>query len=102
MQEPRIEFPCDYPIKVIGEASPEFVSKVLRIVGRYDATISPDIVSDKVSDKVSAKVSAKVSEKASRNGNYTSVTIRFRATGEAQIKQLFADLQQYKAVHLVL
>ncbi|MDA0788316.1 MAG: DUF493 domain-containing protein [Proteobacteria bacterium] len=98
MQEPRIEFPCDYPIKVIGEASPEFVSKVLRIVGRYDATISPDIVSD----KVSAKVSAKVSEKASRNGNYTSVTIRFRATGEAQIKQLFADLQQYKAVHLVL
>jgi putative lipoic acid-binding regulatory protein len=98
MQEPRIEFPCDYPIKVIGEASPEFVSKVLQIVGRYDATISPDIVSD----KVSAKVSAKVSEKASRNGNYTSVTIRFRATGEAQIKQLFADLQQYKAVHLVL
>ena len=34
-----IEFPCDYPIKVVGEASPDFQAYVLDVVRRH----APDL-----------------------------------------------------------
>lgn len=90
MEVPRIEFPCDYPIKVIGDSSPDFVQNVLQIVRQYDATLTPDCTQ------------GRVREKASRNGNYTSVRILFRATGEPQLKQMFESLKQYAPVQMVL
>ncbi len=86
MSEPRIEFPCDYPIKVIGESVPGFLEEVLAIVCRHDATMTLD----------------KVSERASRRGNYTSITLELWATGEPQIKRMFMELKQCSAVRLVL
>ncbi len=90
MEAPRIEFPCDYPIKVIGDSSPNFVPNVLRIVRQHDATITDDRTQDRVR------------EKTSRNGNYTSVRILIRATGEPQLKRMFESLKQYAAVQMVL
>jgi|TARA_B110000263_G_C15256989_1_gene486962 putative lipoic acid-binding regulatory protein len=86
MQEPKIEYPCDYPIKVIGESSPDFLGDVLTIVQKYDSTMVLD----------------KVKERASRVGNYKSVTLLFWATSEQQIKDVFAELKTCEAVRLVL
>ena len=86
MQEPKIEYPCDYPIKVIGESSPSFLDDVLVIVQKYDSTMVLD----------------KVKERASRVGNYKSVTLLFWATSEQQIKDVFAELKTCEAVRLVL
>lgn len=86
MKEPKIEFPCDYPIKVIGESGPGFRDEVLGILRRYDSTIVLD----------------KVKERPSSKGNYHAITVLFRATGEPQLKRLFAELKECTAVRLVL
>lgn len=86
MQEPKIEFPCDYPIKVIGESSPDFLTDVLAIVQRHDSSMVLD----------------KVKERPSREGNYKSITLLFWATSEQQIKALSAELKTCEAVRLVL
>lgn len=85
-EKPEIEFPCDYPIKVIVEAREVIVEEVLTIAQRHD----PDLDMDKLS------------ERPSRKGNYTSITLQFRATGEAQLKNLFEDLKECPAVRMVL
>ena len=86
MQEPKIEYPCDYPIKVIGESSPSFLDDVLVIVQKYDSTMALD----------------KVKERASWEGNYKSITLLLWATSEQQIKDVFAELKTCEAVRLVL
>lgn len=86
MKQPKIEFPCDYPVKVIGRSSPDFLDQVVAIVRKFDASIAMD----------------KVKEKPSRAGNYTSITLLLRATGEPQLKAMFADLQQCPNVQMVL
>ncbi len=86
MKEPKIQFPCDYPIKVIGESVPGFRDEILDIMRRYDATIALD----------------KVKERPSSKGNYHSITVLLWATGEPQLKNLFAELKECAAVRLVL
>lgn len=86
MKRPAIEFPCDYPIKVIGDADPFFVEEILTVMVKYDENIGPD----------------KVSKRSSRKGNYHAVTVRFRATGEQQLKQVFEDLKRCELVRMVL
>ena len=86
MKEPKIEFPCNYPIKVIGDFHAGFTQEILDIVRRYDATVALE----------------KVKERPSSKGNYRSITIPFWATGEPQLKQLFADLKECPSVRMVL
>ncbi len=85
-EPPKIEFPCDYPIKIIGEASPDYVNQVLRIVNRYDANCTV----------------ANSSIRPSRKGKYAALTINFWALSEQQLASLFIDLKQLKAVRMVL
>lgn len=86
MKRPEITFPCDYPIKVIGDAHPFFVEEILAVMGRHDITLGPD----------------DVRKRSSRKGNFHAVTVRFRATGEEQLKQVFEDLKQCESVRMVL
>ena len=89
MTEPidaKIEFPCEYPIKVIGDAVPGFLEEVLEIVGRYDETMTAD----------------KVKERPSSKGKYKAFTIKLWATGEPQLKSMFAELKACTAVRMVL
>ncbi|MCY4531556.1 MAG: DUF493 domain-containing protein [Gammaproteobacteria bacterium] len=86
MQTPKITFPCDYPIRVIGVSSSTFLDDVLTIVCKYDDTMGID----------------KVKERVSRQGSYTSITLSLRATGEVQLQRMFVELKQCVAVRLVL
>ena len=83
---PKIEFPCDYPIKIVGENLPDFESTVVAVTRRH----APEVTEERVSVR------------ASRRGNYASVTIVIRATGEPQLKRLHQDLRRHPAVRLVL
>ncbi len=86
MKEPKIEFPCDYPIKVIGAASTEFAGDIIEIVRGFDETVTAE----------------KVTERPSKKGNYVSLTICLRATGESQLSELFKALKTLPAVQMVL
>lgn len=84
--EPKITFPCDYPIKVIGDGVEGLSDLVLNIASEYDDTLTAD----------------KLSERQSREGNYRSITIRFRATGEDQLASLFSALKRQDVIRMVL
>lgn len=86
-EAPRIRFPCDdYPIKVIGASSETLVSAVVAIVRAHDERFEE----------------ATVEERLSREGNYTSVRLSIRATGETQLKALHRALMAHPLVKLVL
>jgi len=86
MDEPKIEFPCDYPVKVIVEAGENIVQVVIDIVKTHDDRLTPE----------------KISQNPSRNGKYTSVRFDLWATGKPQLEALFTDLKKCEAVRMVL
>ncbi|BES72628.1 DUF493 domain-containing protein [Marinobacter nanhaiticus D15-8W] len=85
-QPPKIEFPCDYVIKVIGNAAPDFQEFVVEVVERH----APGITE------------ADVTLNESRQGRFTSVQVKIVATGEPQLKALFEELKASGRVHMVL
>jgi len=83
---PKIEFPCDYAIKVIGNAAPDFREFVLVVVERHAPGL--DVSTVTVND--------------SRNGRFCSVRLTMVATGEPQLQALFNELKASGRVHMVL
>lgn len=90
MRPPKIEFPCDYAIKVIGEAAPDFKDFVVRVVSRHDPEQDEIMLAERVSIN------------PSRNGRFYSVQVIMVATGEEQLKALFEELRSSGRVHMVL
>ncbi|MBU2875971.1 HP0495 family protein [Marinobacter salexigens] len=85
-EAPKIEFPCDYGIKVIGDAAPDFKEFVVTVVERHAPGIKDE----------------DVSVKDSREGRFCSVRLNIMATGEPQLKALFEELKASGRVHMVL
>ncbi len=86
-EKPVIEFPVDdYPIKVIGSAGDEFLAHIAAIVQNHDQGFSADQVVSQPSSK----------------GNYVSLRLSIRATSEAQLQALHAELMAHPLVKLVL
>lgn len=83
---PKIEFPCDYVIKVIGNSAPDFTDFVVEVVEQH----APGIRETDIS----------VTE--SSNGRFSSVQLTIMATGEPQLKALFEELKGSGRVHMVL
>jgi putative lipoic acid-binding regulatory protein len=83
---PRIEFPCDYPIKIVGENRDAFAETVVELTRRH----APEIGEEHVSVR------------SSRAGNYCAVTIVIRATGAEQLDALHRTLKAFEPVRLVL
>jgi len=84
--KPKIEFPCAYPIRVMGRHAEDFTAMVVTIVRRH----APDLPDEQVSVR------------PSRGGNYVSVQLVITATGTAQLQALFEDLKASGRVELVL
>jgi len=85
-EESLIEYPCDFPIKVMGKAHPEFVPVLTGVVLRHDPAFDPD----------TAEV------RSSKGGNYLSVTFTVRATSREQLDELYRSLHGHPMVSIVL
>ncbi len=83
---PRIEFPCRYPIKVMGENVDDFPAMVLEVGQRHADGLDRQAMS----------------VRPSRNGRWVAVTLMIEARSERQLKALHADLQATGRVTLVL
>ena len=83
---PKIEFPWDYQIKIIGDADPDFVELVVEIVCRHAADFDPATVNSRDSSK----------------GKFRSVAVSIIATGEPQLEKLYADLKATGRVKMVI
>ncbi|GHC25591.1 HP0495 family protein [Aidingimonas halophila] len=85
-ERPKIEFPCRYPLKIVGDADDGFHDEMIAIV-EYHA---PEF------DRRQVQIVD------SRNGRFQSLRVTITATGNEQLQALFADLKATGRVHMVL
>ena len=81
-----IEFPCDFPIKIMGAAQEGFAQTMLEVVIRHAPGFD----------------AATMEMRASRGGNYLSLTCTVRATSQAQLDALYMELSGHPLVKVVL
>lgn len=86
-ETPKIQFPCeDYPIKVLGQASPEFHSYVIEIMERH----APGFDQTRITVNESSK------------GRFQSLTVWITATGVDQLIAIHNDLRLNPSVKMVM
>jgi len=85
-QDTLFEFPCDFPIKIMGARSDDFAQHMVDIVLRH----APDFAA------------ASVEMRASSGGKYLSVTCTIRATSKLQLDNLYRELTAHPLVKVVL
>ena len=85
-EPPKIEFPCDYPVKVLGRRVPEFESVVADVIEKH----APGFPRDSISLR------------ASREGTFVSLSVMITATGKPQLQALHEDLLATGLVQMVI
>src|SRR6185437_16911826 len=85
-ERPRLTFPCDYPIKVMVRAEPGIRSHIDAIMERHAGPLDLSTVT----------------ERPSAQQHFLGLTYVIRATGEAQIAELFTALKDCPQVLMVL
>ena len=81
-----IEFPCAFPIKVMGHKGDDFVSTLTTIAQEFDPQF----------DATSIEL------RQSKAGNYLGVTLNVWATSQAQLDALYMALSSHPLVKVVL
>ena len=89
MAEPQasaIEYPVDFPIKVMGRNAPGFAQAVTAIVLRHAPDFDPQ----------------SVEMRPSRKNTYLGLTFVIRATSREQLDALYTELSGHPMVAMVL
>ncbi|TAH50571.1 MAG: DUF493 family protein [Betaproteobacteria bacterium] len=81
-----LEFPCDFPIKVMGARVDGFAQAVLEVVLVH----APDFDAATMEMRPSSK------------GNYLAITCTFRAVSQEQVDNLYRSLTSHPMVKVVL
>lgn len=82
--EVKLEFPCQYPIKIIGDNTPDFI-----------ATVKAEVL-HLVDDTATWKA------KESKNGKFISLTLIFVARDEEHIKEIHDHIKDIPGLSMVL
>ncbi len=85
-EESLIEYPCDFPIKVMGAHVEGFAEAVVHVARQFDPGFDP----------------ATVEHRPSKGGNYLGLTITVRATSRTQLDELYRTLSTHPMVKIVL
>jgi hypothetical protein len=70
------QFPCEFPIKVMGRDSESFRSLTLAIVERHAGPLA----------------AASIAERPSRKGRFLALTYTIRAESRAQLDRIYQEL----------
>lgn len=81
-----IEYPCDFPIKIMGAMQDAFAQTMVDVVSTYDAEFH----------------AGKLEMRPSSKGNYLSLTVTVRATSREQLDNLYRALSSHPMVKMVL
>jgi uncharacterized protein len=82
-QPSLIEYPCDFPIKVMGANAEAFVPAMVEVARRFDPVFD---------------AARGVQIRESRGGNYLGLTLTVRATSRAQLDGLYQALSAHPLV----
>lgn len=85
-EDTLLEFPTDFPVKVMGEKREGFVRAMIELVQRH----APDFNAETVELR------------ASREGKYLSITCTIRATSKAQLDAMYQEITAHPWVNMAL
>ncbi|RJX33507.1 MAG: DUF493 family protein [Oxalobacter sp.] len=81
-----IEYPSDFPIKIMGAAHDNFAATVVEVIVAHD----PEFHAGKITVRASSK------------GNYLGLTAIVRATSREQLDNIYIALSSHPMVKVVL
>ena len=81
-----IEYPSDFPIKVMGPTHEEFAATITEVLVELDPTFH----------------AGKLTERPSAKGNYIGLTVVVRATSREQLDDIYRTLSAHPMVKIVL
>jgi putative lipoic acid-binding regulatory protein len=85
-EESLIEYPSDFPIKVVGIMHDDFSNSIVEMIIKHDPSFH----------------AGKVEMRPSSQGKYLSLTVTIRATSREQLDNLYRALSGHEMVKFVL
>ncbi|HJW04467.1 MAG TPA: DUF493 family protein [Azospira sp.] len=85
-KESLLEFPCPFPLKIMGARHDEFAQTILAVVQQHDPGFD----------------GATMEMRASSGGKYISLTCTVTATSQEQLDNLYRALTSHPMVKVVL
>ena len=85
-EESAIEFPCSFPIKMMGRDSPEFRATARALVEKHAGEVADEAVQAALS----------------RNGRFVSVTVTITATSKRQLDAIYREVTAHEDVLMAL
>lgn len=86
MSDSLLEFPCDFPLKVMGRQAPDFEALVLGLVETETGPLRADAVQ----------------RRESRDGNFVSLTVTVRVSDQVQLDAVYEALTAHDRILMVL
>lgn len=86
VNESLFEFPCDFPIKVMGKAHPDFTETIVTVVKQFDPEFD----------------ATHIETRPSSGGNYTGLTVTVRAQSREHLDDIYRALTGHPMVKVVL
>lgn len=81
-----MEFPCEFPIKMMGRDTPKFHATVIMLVENHVGPLDEDAVKINVSGK----------------GNFVSITVTVTTTSQQQLDDIYRDVSGHEDVLMAL
>jgi hypothetical protein len=85
-EDSLIEYPSDFPIKIMGATQDTFAQTIVDVILQYDPTFD----------------AGKLEMRPSSKGTYLSLTATVRATSREQLDNLYRALSSHPMVKVVL
>lgn len=85
-KETLLEFPCDFPVKIIGTNSPNFLKEIEGIVKKH----VPNFKEDQLKQNLSQK------------GNFLAITVTVLAENQEMLDALYKELTKHPDIKMVL
>ena len=84
--ETLIEFPCDFPIKVMGETHADFTSEIIKTIQALEPSFD----------------ASKIEMRGSKGGKYISLTCTVYVTSKPQLDDIYRALTAHSMVKVTL
>ena len=85
-EESALEFPCQFPIKMMGRDTPEFRATARALVEKHAGDVADEAVTAALS----------------RNGRFVSVTVTITATSREQLDTIYREVTAHEDVLMAL
>jgi uncharacterized protein len=86
MSDSLLEFPCEFPLKIMGRREAGFRETVIALLEQHAGPVGDD----------------RVTLRESRDGNFVALTVVVRAESQAQLDAMYVALTAHEQVLMVL